>query len=88
MSDIGLPKGMSRDDAYVQGIADTEERLKQMFTEIRMQVLNLRSEARRTKTIYGGSDFSPVDYKVLTGTPEALVRIADALDAAVDEFPK
>jgi hypothetical protein len=25
-SDIGLPDDMSRDDAYIQGIADTEQR--------------------------------------------------------------
>jgi hypothetical protein len=36
MSDIGLPKGMSRDDAYVQGMADAEavvERNRLHFTQ-------------------------------------------------------
>ena len=30
-SDIGLPKGMSRDDAYVQGVADGEEQFRKVL---------------------------------------------------------
>ena len=32
-SDIGLPDDMSRDDAYVQGIADERERLLNELTQ-------------------------------------------------------
>ncbi len=50
---------------------------------VRTAVAEIRIEARKTKTIYGGSDFDPVDYKVLTGSPGTLIRVADTLEKAV-----
>jgi hypothetical protein len=43
----------------------------------------LRREAGRSKTVFGGNDFAPVDYKVLTGSPTTLIKIADDLETAL-----
>lgn len=73
--------------AIEQAIADNQpdalrERIRQLESAVDQAESALRREAGRTKTIYGGSDFAPLDYKVLTGSPATLIGIADNLRQA------
>jgi hypothetical protein len=47
----------------------------------------IRQLSLRTKTIYGGSDFSPVDYQVPNFAPSQLTRLVDELEAVLASVP-
>lgn len=60
-------------------IVETEQ-----IKRIRTIAHSLRALSKRTRRVYGGSDFSPVDYEVPNFSPTELTRLVDDLDAALE----
>lgn len=46
-------------------------------------VADLHRLARRKRTVYGGSDFSPVDYDVSMASPSEIYDVATRLEKAL-----
>lgn len=52
---------------------------------IKTAITTLKAIARQKRTVYGGSDFDPVDYEVLTASPKTILYVIDMLQTALDK---
>lgn len=70
-------------NGYERGLAEGEK-MAYALEQVRIVSMGLRRLSKRTKTIYGGSDFAPVDYQVPNFSPSELTRLVDELDTALE----